>query len=601
MIRRLFLLVLACSLAACAAPKPAPVVELPEPTEYTFDNGAVVCDHPAAAEAGARMLRMGGNAIDAAVAASFTLSVVRPHSCGIGGGGFMVIHLPDNPQTETVGDPLNLAIDYREVAPLGASPTMFVDLPKNASRYGSLAVAVPGTVRGLLYALDSFGTLDRETVLAPALEAARDGFTCDANATQAARKLERWITEDIRTQRAQPSRAQQFALDLAGQFRKTEDGYSIVRNPAQARALQLIAERGERAFYSGPIAQALLRTMRDHGGLITQTDLDLFEPYPMPTLVTEFAGRTIHTMPLPSSGGIVLYQVFRMLEFHAERIADADHNSAEYIHLVSQASQAAFADRAIHLADPRFADIPLAQLLDDRYIASRAQQISPNSVNRFGGGSFDLPDDAGTSHISAVDQWGGAVACTETINLEWGSRLAIPEFGFFLNNEMDDFATHPGEPNYFGLIQSPRNAPEPRKKPLSSMTPTIVLGLDGSPEILTGASGGPRIISAALQTMLNVMLFDMPASRAVGAPRFHDQWVPLGIYFETTDLTNDPTAPEPDMPFAIAHPDVINTLRAMGHTILEREFVAKAQLIRRTADGWQAAADPRKGGKPAGH
>ena len=421
-----------------------------------------------------------------------------------------------------------------------------------------------------------------------------------------ARQLERQIADQLRASGSQPDRSQRFLLDLAAQYQHTPAGYSTVRNLAQARALRLIADQGNHAFYGifdspGPIGQAIIDTMLEHDGILTAQDLDLYDPYPSNTLVTHFAGRTIHTMPLPSSGGIVLYQIFKMLEYHMQRIADAPHNSADYIHLVSQASQAAFADRAIHLADPRYADIPLDQLLDPAYITSRAQEIFTDRANRFGGGSFDFIEDAGTSHISVIDKDNNAVACTETINTEWGSLLAVPEFGFVLNNEMDDFATQPGKPNYYGLIQSDRNAPEPRKKPLSSMSPTIVLDADGDPEIITGASGGPRIISAALQTILNVILFDMPASRAVSAPRFHDQWMPLGIYFETNNHTFDPTAPESDTPFADAHPDVIKQLRARGFEILARDDVAKAQLIRRTADAWQAASDPRKGGTPAGH
>jgi gamma-glutamyltranspeptidase/glutathione hydrolase len=552
------------------------------------------------------MLRLGGNAVDAAVAASFTLSVVRPYSCGIGGGGFMVIHMPDNPDSEAVGDPLNLAIDYREVAPLAAHANMFVDLPAEASRTGALAVAVPGAVDGLLYALRSFGTLDRATVLAPAIEAAQRGHTCDAHSVKLARQLERKIANQLRASGAHPDSSQRFLLDLAAQYQHTERGFSTVSNLAQARALQLIVDQGKYAFYSklnkpGPIGQAIINAMQEHKGIITAQDLDLYSSWPSNTLVAHFAGRTIHTMPLPSSGGFALFQIFQMLEYHTARIAEAEHNSADFIHLVSQASQAAFADRAIHLADPRYADIPIKQLLDPAYIDSRAQQIFSDRANRFGGGSFDLPEDAGTSHISVIDANNNAVACTETINTEWGSLVAVPEFGFVLNNEMDDFATHPGEPNYYGLIQSGRNAPEPYKKPLSSMSPTIVLDAEGNPEIITGASGGPRIISAALQTILNVTLFDMPASRAVSAPRFHDQWVPLGIYFETNNFTFDPTAPESDMPFAQAHPDVIADLRARGFEILSLDDVAKAQLIRRVTDGWQAASDPRKGGLPAGH
>jgi len=567
------------ALGACASSRPDGPFAFPI-TQHVYEHAAVAADHPAASEAGIEMLRRGGNAVDAAVAASFCLSVVRPESCGIGGGGFMLIAIPGTGQDED----RVVAINYREQCPRAVGPGHYVKLKDpDASAYGWHAAGVPGTVAGLCHALANYGTLDLATVLAPAIRAAEDGFIAD----------ETYVADRLDAERAASIRG---LPDLWTDHRPepTLRAGDLVKNPDQARALRLIAEQGPSAFYQGPIAEAIVGTMTEHGGTITRDDLNLFTVPEAPPLHATFRGFDVYTMPPPSSGGLALAQVLGMIEVRWRDVRSVAHHSPAHVHIVSEFMKHAFADRAAWLADPAFVEVPVAELLDPEYIERMAWSISMTATmnsNRYGscsdrGQPASIPEDSGTSHLSVVDQNGMAVACTETINLGYGSLVTVPGFGFCFNNQMDDFTTRPGAANQFGLVQSDRNQPEPGKRPLSSMSPTIVMR-DGEVMLAVGASGGPRIISGTLQCMLDLLWFGFDPGESVALPRFHHQWLPDAVRLE-------PEWPGGDR--------LAESLRRRGQTVMRDTSSCSVQVIQRAMDGrLHAASDPRKGGRPSGY
>lgn len=542
-----------------------------------WDGGVVAADHPLASEAGRAALDAGGNAVDAAVAASFYLSVVRPYSCGIGGGGFMVLYLPGESGTPSRA----VAIDYRERAPRAVGPDYFekIDADSQITRYSGRAVGVPGTVAGLLYALEKYGTLDRATVMAPAIRAAREGFAADAHYAQVAAEVTAWYDADSLRRERYPFVWQSLLLEG-----KVREG-SLIRLPEQAEALRMIAEEGSAAFYDGPIGAEIIKAIRGRRGEMALGDLRSYEVTETNPLTGQALGRQFLTMPPPSSGGIALQQILGMLEYHRESLVESGWNSAGYIHLVTEAMKHAFADRAEWLGDAEFVDVPIAHLTDPDYIRARAGQIDPRRTKKpeSYGTRAPGPDDHGTSHISVIDGDGNGVACTETINLWFGSRIAVAPYGFVLNDEMDDFLTRRGTRNAYDLEQSDRNLPAPGKHPLSSMSPTIVLK-DGAVEVIAGASGGPRIISSTAQTILDVVLFDLGAEEAVAAPRFHHQWMPDELYLEP----------------GLRGREIQASLWGKGHNLKAIDAVGAVQLIRTRQGGYEAACDPRKGGRPAG-
>lgn len=576
-LRRVVAAVLTCVVTTPAARAQDAI----DPPAYA--HGAVAADHPLASRAGVEILRAGGNAVDAAVAVSFALSVVRPESCGIGGGGFMLIRLVDDPRHGTV----TIALNYREQAPAAAEPGMFADGARS-STVGGAAVAIPGTVNGLLHALETYGTMGRDAVLAPAIGLAEEGWPLDAYFIKAFNDDAMGHIKDA-VALDDPAWNRRIAARQASS-RGLRVG-DVVPNPEQARALRLIAERGRDGFTAGPVGEAIIAAIAAAGGSMTAADLASHRVQTLEPLRTDFRGLTYFTMPPPSSGGIVIGQVLGILNHRSadlDRAVAAGHNSAEYIHLITEAGKHAFADRARWLADPAFADVPTQRLLSDAYLKERADLISLNRTlapERYGTAPPPA-DDAGTSHFSVADARGNAVACTETINLAFGSKVFVPEAGIYLNNQMDDFAAKPGEPNAFGLVQSRANAPEPGKRPLSSMSPTIALTSDGRVAIVAGASGGPRIISGTLQAMLNIALFGMDARAAVGAPRFHHQWMPDRLRLEKALLDDTP---------------LTRALSRKRHRTDGIESVSHAQVLRRVEAGWQAASDPRKGGEPDGY
>ncbi len=569
------------ALAVCAScahePRREAGAQLAPQFAHEFEREAVAADHPLASLAGAEMLARGGNAVDAAVAASFCLSVVRPQSCGIGGGGFMVIHLPSHPRAGAV----DVALNYRETCPGAVGPDFYETRDERDSRIGGAAVATPGTVAGLLTALETFGTLDRALVLEPAIRAAREGFIADEAYVGAARETAEKFA-------AEPALQERFPFLFERLLRRgaLRVGERIV-NPEQARALELIALHGRAGFYEGELARALVDAIARDGGVLAQADLDGYRVARTEPLRVEIEDRTLHTMPPPSSGGVVIAQCFATLSAARERVDLTRPWNADFTHLWIESMKHSFADRARHLADPAFVALPLTALLERSMLARRANAIDlerTHAPEHYGWASAPR-DDSGTSHVSVVDASGGAVACTETINLAFGSWLEVPGFGFLLNDEMDDFTTRRGAPNAFGLRQSDDNLPAPGKRPLSSMTPTIAFDERGEVLAVAGASGGPRIISGTVQALVSVLVFDLSASEALARPRWHHQWSPNRLRHER----------EMDR-------EALDAARARGHELEATSDVGVVQLIRRArhATGWEAASDPRKGGRPAG-
>lgn len=553
-------------------------------TPVTYPHAAVAADHVLASRAGVEILRAGGNAVDAAVATSFALSVVRPYSCGIGGGGFMVIRLKKHPRLGAV----TTAINYRETGPAWVKPDSFEAEPDpDAATHGGKAVCIPGTVAGLLYALEKYGTMPRERVLAPAVRLAEEGFEVDRHYADTAHDDELvipWFEKDRK-------RTEEYAylwkrLLMEGRV-KAGDRMHV---PEQARVLRLIAAKGAEGFYMGDVAESIVAAVKRHRGAMTLDDLAAYRVHEMEPLRTSFRGMEVLTMPPPSSGGVVLAQVFAMLD---ARRADLDaivaaggHDSVPYVHLVTEAFKHSFADRARWMGDPNFVSVPVKQLLAPSYIRSRADAIDMTRTGNTGDyGTAQLPDDAGTSHFCVVDADGGAVACTETINLIFGSFVAVEGYGFILNDEMDDFLTRGGHANAFGLEHADKNRPMPGKRPLSSMTPTMIVDAGGGVRLLAGGAGGPRIISATIEAALNATLWDMTAEEAVSAPRFHHQWHPDRL----------------DLEEALRGGELEAGLKSLGHTTALRKAIGNVQMIRRGAKGWEGGCDPRKGGEPAGY
>jgi gamma-glutamyltranspeptidase/glutathione hydrolase len=578
-----------------AAPSPAGSPAVNRPAGPTLYTAVVAADHPVASRAGAQILEQGGNAVDAAVATAFTLSVVRPQSCGIGGGGFMVIRLTD--RSVRSGEAVETTINYREWCPSGVTADTFEQSkdPK-ASTVGGLAVAVPGSVAGLLQAQEMYGRLGRAAVMQPAIDAAMEGFIVDGAYMTAA-------AETIKAFETDASLRKRFGFLWATLLREggVREGDRIT-NPAQGFTLSLIAREGAAAFYQGPIAEAIVNATKQSGGVITYKDLEEYSRFGVkpqaPVRLSAF-GRRFLTMAPPSSGGIALTQVMGMLgRRHDERLLGGDE--AAFAHELTECFKMAFADRASFMADPVFTYVPQSGLVGSADISARADLIDatrtfpPDHYTRKEPAPSQQPEDHGTSHVSVVDRWGGAVALTETINLHFGSWVCAEPYGFLLNNQMDDFTTRRGNANAFGLRQSDENVPQHRKRPLSSMTPTIVLDANNQVEAVAGASGGPRIITATAQVLINALLRGDDAEAAVARPRLHHQWMPDILSWE---------------PLADAEQDRMMTasLAAKGHALKPARGESAVQLIVRsqrfTADGvpaYTAASDPRKGGTPSG-
>ncbi|MGO9985142.1 MAG: gamma-glutamyltransferase [Rhodomicrobium sp.] len=475
------------------------------------EHGMVAAQEKIAAQVGADILKEGGNAVDAAVATGFALAVTHPQAGNIGGGGFMLIAL--------AGGKKITAIDYRETAPAAATPDMFLDgngnVDKDRARYSHASAGVPGTVAGLLYALERYGTMPREHVLAPAIKLAEEGFPVSFGLAFALEKSH-----------------ERFASDPSSQvYFERPDGKSymagqILRQPDLAKTLRAISREGARGFYEGPVASLIAGEMKQGGGLISLDDLRNYRPTEREPVRGTYLGYDIASMPPPSSGGVHVIEMLNILEGYD--LAKLGHNTADSIHRLVEAMRRAYADRAKYLGDPGFVKVPVAGLVSKEYAAQLRAGIDLSRATKsedVSAGRPPSPEGEQTTHFSIVDQAGNAVSNTYTLNLAFGSGYSVDGAGFLLNNEMDDFSSKPGAPNAFGLIGGEANAIAPGKRPLSSMAPTIVLK-DGAPYLVTGSPGGSTIITVVLQEILNVLTFKMNVAEATAVARVHHQWHP---------------------------------------------------------------------------
>lgn len=527
-------------------------------------HAMVVTREPHATEAGLAVLRAGGNAVDAAVATGFALAVTHPAAGNLGGGGFMLIRFADGRAT---------FIDFRERAPAAATRDMYLGAdgkPTRDSVEGWRAVAVPGTVRGFEYAARKYGTRPWAELLAPAVRLAREGFPVSWGLAESLRRsqLLARFTESRRI----------FQRD----GRYFEPGERLVQ-PELARTLERIAREGADEFYEGETARRLAAAMRENGGLITLEDLRAYRVVERAPLRGRYRGFEILTAPPPSSGGIGILQMLGLLEGSGFEKHGA--GSAASIHWMAEVMRRFFADRSEYLGDPDFVRIPVRGLLDPRYLAERRASIDPERATpseRLAPGRPQGYESAETTHYSIVDSMGNAVAVTYTLNGSYGSGVTAPGLGFLLNNEMDDFAARPGYPNYYGLVQGEANAIAPGKRPLSSMTPTI-LARDGRLYMVLGSPGGPRIITTVLQVIVNVLDFGMNIREAVDWPRFHHQWLPDKLYMEPG-----------------FSPDTRALLAARGFNLEPARSIGEVAAVLVEAGWLQGAADSRAEGKADG-
>lgn len=527
----------------------------------TAHHGMVVAQEPLAARIGVDILKKGGNAVDAAVAVGFAMAVTYPRAGNIGGGGFMVIHRAN-------GD--NITIDYREAAPAAITATSFLDARGNAdpekSRNSALAIGVPGTVAGLALAEEKYGSgrFTLADLIAPAIALARDGFAASAATVPPplAPRLARW-----------PSSA---AIFLKPDGTALSGGDRLIQSDL-ANSLETIAKVGPRAFYAGPIAQKIAAAVQTAGGVMTTDDLKQYRAIERAPVRGTYRGYDIVSMPPPSSGGIELIEMLNILEGYD--LAHDDPGQQSF--LMVEAMKRAYADRALFLGDPGTVDNPVARLTAKEYAARWRATIDPTHATPASavraGGRVDA-EGRNTTHFSVADRFGNAVSNTYTLNFSYGVGLVAAGTGIVLNNELDDFAAKPDSPNAYGLVGFSANAPGPGKRPLSSMTPTIVLK-DAKPFLITGSPGGSRITTAVLQVIVNVIDRRMDIGSAVSAPRIHNQWVPDQVYAE-------PGVPD----------NVLTALRARGDKVVPQRPFTSANSILIAPEGFIGAADPREGG-----
>lgn len=521
-------------------------------------SGLVVSDSPLATKAGMEILERGGNAVDAAIATALALSVVDQASSGLGGGGLMVIYDAKERRAH--------ALDFRESAPEGARKELYMKDGKplpSLSLTGGLAVAVPGEVAGLFAAFKRFGSLPLPALAAPAIKYAIEGFPLGAGLRFA-----------IDRQQATMRKFPELARIFLPKDEVPAEGEPI-RQPELGETLKALASQGLDVFYQGWIGQAIVETVKKEGGVLTLDDLKNYKAVWREPLIGQYRKRTVIAMPPPSSGGVAILQMLGVLEGHL--LSKLSHNEGTYLHLLAEAMKHAFADRAQYLGDPDFVKAPLTMLTSKDYATWIRSRISPVKTQppKFYGLVNFKSEQGGTTHFSVVDRFGNAVACTQSVNTRFGSKVLVAKTGIVLNNTMDDFAIYPSG-NVYGLTGNEANSLQPKKRPLSSMAPTILLQGD-RPQIVVGGSGGPRIISATLQTILNLIDFQMPVKEAVGSPRIHHQWVPDNLIAE-----------------AAIPAEAKRSLELRGHHVRERGVAGVVQAIIVKQGKASGAADPRK-------
>lgn len=529
-------------------------------------HGMVASSEPLASEVGVQILRAGGNAVDAAVAVGFALAVTHPVAGNIGGGGFMLIRLANGKA---------VVVDYREAAPAAASRNMYVnsngEAVPDASTAGALSAGVPGTVAGLALAEQKYGRLGLARVMAPAIRLAKHGFAASYE-----------LSESLRLDREFLSKSDASRRIFLRDGRLYEPG-EVFKQPELARTLQAVARRGAKGFYTGSVAQAIVASMEKYHGLITKQDLAHYQPVLRQPLHGHFRGYEVLGVPPPSSGGVTLLEMLNILEPLDLGLPD----SFESMHFIAEAMRHAYADRAAYLGDADFAPVPVARLTSQAYAAKLREEILHSKPEApIQAGNPQMFEGAQTTHYSVVDAEGNAVANTYTLNNGYGSGVTVEGAGFLLNDEMDDFASKPGAPNMFGLVQGDANAIAPNKRPLSSMTPTLVLR-DGKLWLVLGSPGGGTIINTVLQVLLNVLVFKMDVLQAVSFPRFHHQWMPDRLILERVGFSED----------------TIRKLREAGYQIDFRDRMGDCEAIEvDPLSGWKfGAADPRAHGKAVGY
>ena len=542
-------------------------------------HAMVASVHELASRAGVEMMQAGGNAVDAAVATGFTLAVVHPQAGNLGGGGFLLLR-------KATGE--MRFIDFREKAPAAATQDMYLDAQgnviENASLIGYKAIGVPGSVAGLVYAEKKYGKLSLDKVMAPAIRLARDGFPLAWEDAQ-----------DLRDEDLAKFPASKRIFQRDGKYYLPGE---ILKQPELARTLERIAKNPD-DFYHGAMARELAAAVAKGGGLITADDLAQYEVKEREPIRGTYRGYDIISAPPPSSGGIALVEILNILE--GFDLAKLGNRSAQSIHLAVEAFRRAFYDRAEFLGDADFAKIPVPQLIDKRYAEAWRESIDPNHASASKdlkrpsvfnelervarSRSATIREPKNTTHYSVVDAEGNAVAVTTTLNDSFGSRVTAEGLGFLLNNEMDDFAVKQGVPNAYGLIQGPANSIGPGKRPLSAMTPTIVLKA-GKLFLVLGSPGGPTIITTVANILMGVVDFGLDIQEAVNAPRFHHQWLPDAIDVEDR-----------------LSPDTMNLLRSKGHTLKAAHFWGDGECIMvdpKTGERL-GASDGRNNGKAVGY
>jgi len=524
-------------------------------------HGMVSSTSPEATQAGVEILKSGGNAADAAVAVALVLAVTKPYYGSLGGGGFMMVKFNGH-EVE--------ALDHRERAPKAAQPDMYtISKSPTASTIGGLASGVPGVVAGLVALHEKYGKLPWRKVVEPAIVLAKKGFHVSNEWAQ--------ITRDETEQFSKA--AFTHYTNKTKTFPNTGD---VLKQAALAKALELIKKKKNKGFYEGAVAKDIVSTVQKTGGVMTLEDLKSYRVRWLKPLQTTFKGEKVFLMPPPSSGGVVIYELLALAE-RLDLSARQPLSAAEF-HLIAESMARAFSDRQL-LGDPAFNKLPLNQLLSPEHIAFWAKQISLKKKMAVDVKAAAIHEGGNTTHYTVVDKDGQAVAATTTVNDDYGSGVVTEAYGINMNNEMDDFTTKPGQPNIYGLIQGEQNKVEPRKTPLSSMSPTIVLNDKGKVELALGAPGGPRIISGVFQVLYRCLTTDWDLDQAVQAPRIHHQFMPDKLYFDSFGHS----------------PDTLAKLISMGH-VVEAGKIAKVYAVRRMKNGmWEGAFDSRGEGLAAGY